>query len=913
MHGPKDPDEHHADLPQLACTLYELISILIRYGELADPSWRDKCHAAFAGRDKDYEKSVRLKPLQKKDMPGRGHWARILMIDPGINDTAGKYLYDPAKYLEDKPLRKTFKGLSFNQVDRASRVLVKEFGLAADTALPVLDEDESTWGRVFKRAIVQLTEDISRRAPGALDGNDDYWLPASNVKILIPACFMGRDTTLVEIDEALYRHPNRVSMVVLHGLRGVGKTIVAATYSHEHRGDYRATWWINAAAEPSIRSTLAALGRRLGWVLPDQPDDMAIPTVITNLANTADDMLLIFDNASEPKAILPFIPQAGRCKILITSTWDAWRKNATQIAIEPWPLATGADFLIARTPDAKSPHDRSAGEALSDDLGGLPLALEQAAAYCEGEGVSFAEYRRLFAEKKLQLLDDYEHAPPEYGLTVASTFGLAIDAAKRRHEAAELLIIFAALLAPEPVPLFLFAEVEELFPEPLNSALSRGQLNRIVASLRAFALVNRERITDSIDPDVATDTIRLHPLVREVAASRVAGDILAQSKRYMFVAIARRFPADADLDPKVWPRCDSLRPHVMELWQSDPHTFANAEDWAFVLDKMGCYYRGRGGLDAAAVVFEYVVQLLESVFGRDHLAVTRAYNNLAVTLSKKGEFAAAYELMMRVRQVCERELEPDHPELATIFETLGILLRQQGKRNDALVLFKRALAIAEKAFGPNHPVSARCAVSAAGLLEEMNDHVTAMKLYQQCLAILETAEGPNSVGVAACLTGIANLLQTHHAPADALPLIERSLQIAKRLYGPDHPQLIPHLSNLGGALLGLRRFSEAHEPLNRAIALSEDFYGPKHIQTAQLYRNLSVLLWYERDPRWRPLSIRALMVFEDRLGVHHPETREFRTERRRYKLHWYFRKGRLPTIVIASSAAVLWLVWYIGF
>jgi tetratricopeptide (TPR) repeat protein len=910
MHGPKDPDEHRADLPQLACTVYELISVLIKYGELCDPIWRDRCHAALVRRDSEYEKSIRLQPLREKDVPGRGHWARILKIDPGINDTAGKYLYDPSKYVEGKPLRKTFKGLSFNQVNRASQVLVAEFGLAAEVDPPSLGEDESTWDRVFKRAIAQLTEEIGRRSPNALDRSNNYWLPASNVEIRIPACFMARDAELAEIDAALNQHPNRVSIVALHGLRGVGKTILAATYSHEHRGDYRATWWLSADSQASIHTALVSLGRRLRWVLPDQSDDIALPTVMEALANTAENILLIFDNAIEPAAILPFVPKAGHCKLLITSTWDAWRRDAQQIEIEPWPVSTGAEFLLARTQPATRTYDRSDGEALSGDLGGLPLALEQAAAYCEGEGVSFAQYRKRFAEKKLELLDDRHHAPPQYGLTVAATFGLAIDAAKKRHEAAELFIIYAALLANEPVPLFLFAESQELFPEPLNSALSHVELDRIVASLRAFALVNREPVTDSIEPSNPVDAIRLHTLVRDIAASRVSGEALAQARRYVFVAIARTFPGDGDHNPKSWPRCHTLRPHVLHLWASDPHTFGNAEDWAFLLGQIGAYYRGRGAFEAAEIVSRYALDLLESVFEKTHPSVLAAYNNLAIMLRAKGDFNGAYELLNRVRELGEPQWGPDHPNLQQTLHSLGDVLRFQGKLDQALLLLKQAWGIADKVYGPNHPNTVSCALSTAGVLKELNDHLTALKIYQQCLHILEDAEGPNSAGVAVCLCDIAHLLQMHGETAEALKLLERSLGIAERLYGPAHPQLVAHLSNLGASYIGLGRFSDARNALNRALLISDEFNGREHLQTAQLNRNLAVLLWHQRDARWRPLWLWAIMIFEKQLGKDHPEVKESWRERRLYTAYWYLRKSKLPAFAIGAFAAVSWLVWY---
>jgi hypothetical protein len=126
----------------------------------------------------------------------------------------------------------------------------------------------------------------------------------------------------------------------------------------------------------------------------------------------------------------------------------------------------------------------------------LPLAHEQTAAYCERLEVALIDYRSRFEAAPTRLLDDARDAPAEYHnrLTVAKTFALAIDEAAKLHLAAEPLIVHAALLAPDPIPLFLFKEAREHFGDPLASALVDEGLDEAIASLRVFALV--ERIVD---------------------------------------------------------------------------------------------------------------------------------------------------------------------------------------------------------------------------------------------------------------------------------------------------------------------------------------------------------------------------------------------------------------------------------
>src|SRR5439155_22234395 len=187
-------------------------------------------------------------------------------------------------------------------------------------------------------------------------------------------------------------------------------------------------WWIRAQTEPTMRADLVALGVRLGWVAADEQEEPALAAVAERLQHEGDGILLIYDNAIDADALRPYLPKAGAARVLVTSNAHAWRGIAQPVEIRLWPKEIGADYLIARTGRAA---EREAAEALSETLGGLPLAHEQAAAYCERLGTPLAEYRRRFAAAPAQMLDTPRDAPAEYHdkLTVAKTFALAINEA----------------------------------------------------------------------------------------------------------------------------------------------------------------------------------------------------------------------------------------------------------------------------------------------------------------------------------------------------------------------------------------------------------------------------------------------------------------------------------------------------
>ena len=117
-----------------------------------------------------------------------------------------------------------------------------------------------------------------------------------------------------------------------------------------------------------------------------------------------------------------------------------------------------------------------AAEELAGELGGLPLALEQAAAYIQATGTTLAGYLSLFRDRRADLLARGEAAG--HPADVAATLGLALSRLEDEAPAAAGLLRLLACLAPEPVPLTLL----------LADAQAAGELApAVAASGRAVA------------------------------------------------------------------------------------------------------------------------------------------------------------------------------------------------------------------------------------------------------------------------------------------------------------------------------------------------------------------------------------------------------------------------------------------
>jgi hypothetical protein len=97
-----------------------------------------------------------------------------------------------------------------------------------------------------------------------------------------------------------------------------------------------------------------------------------------------------------------------------------------------------------------------AGSPACGELGGLPLALEQAASYTQAAGDTLAGYLALFRHRRAELLARGQAAG--YSKTVASTWALAFDRLRQDEPEAVALLRLLAFCAPDEMPLRLLLQ-----------------------------------------------------------------------------------------------------------------------------------------------------------------------------------------------------------------------------------------------------------------------------------------------------------------------------------------------------------------------------------------------------------------------------------------------------------------------
>ena len=215
--------------------------------------------------------------------------------------------------------------------------------------------------------------------------------------------FTGRDELLARIHRTL----NTTGSAAVSGMAGQGKTQTAIEYAYRHSSEYVPILWARADSREALTSSFANLASTLDLPEASTVEQQVVVAAVKAWLESRDGWLLILDNADDIEVVREFLPQMRSGCILLTTVQAATGAVAERVPIEDMDVKEGALFLLRRTnrisregrlSDAKE-NDRVAAETISRELGGLPLALDQAGAFIEETSYSLSEYLELYKQE----------------------------------------------------------------------------------------------------------------------------------------------------------------------------------------------------------------------------------------------------------------------------------------------------------------------------------------------------------------------------------------------------------------------------------------------------------------------------------------------------------------------------------
>jgi hypothetical protein len=636
-----------------------------------------------------------------------------------------------------------------------------------------------------------------------------------------PRLLAGREELLAVLDTQLRGGPEATPQVVaLHGLGGAGKTSVAVEYAHRHLAEVGLVWQLPAEDPALLLAEFARLAAQLGARdVVDARDPVA--SVHAVLAAFPAAWLLVFDNAPGQEPVQRFLPPAGNGRVLITSQSGVWpREWALEVPVLDTEVAAG--FLVNRTGDS----DGQAAATLAGELGGLPLALAQAAAYIQATGTTLAGYASLFADRRADLLARGEVSG--HPADVAATLGLALSRLRDQAPAATGLARLLACLAPEPVPVALLladgkaagelaGDVTAVVGTLLGDRVAAGDA---VAALRRFSLVT----------PAGDGLVLMHRLVQAVTLAQLPAEPVGQWQQAAAALVAAAIPANATL-PAAWPVCAMLLPHaraVLDLTSDG-------------LWQIARYLGSSGSYPAARDLFQLVADAhgQDDAYGAEHRDTLAARASLARWTGQAGHAAGARDQFAALLPIEDRVLGAEDPHTLAARHELAVWTGLAGDAAGARDQFAALLPIRERVSGAEHPDTLTIQNNLAHQTGLAGDAAGARDQFAALLPIRERVLGAEHPDTLTTQNNLAYWTGLAGDAAGARDQYTALLPIRERVLGAEHPDTLTsrhnlaHRTGLAGDAAGARDQRAALLPIRERVLVAE------HPDTLTTRKNLA--------------------------------------------------------------------------
>ena len=535
------------------------------------------------------------------------------------------------------------------------------------------------------------------------------------------------------------------------------------------------------------------------------------------------------------------------------------------------------------------PEQRAEALELGADLGGLPLALAQAAAVMSVNQLNCAEYRGRLGERRehMSAIRVDGISPP-----VLATWSLAVECA---HDlppagAAWPALALAAMLDPNGIP-------GAVLTSPAACGYVAGRHSggdEADQALVRSAITNLARVgLISVDPASAVRTVRMHPSVQAAVRAYLPPADYEQAGLAAAEALLQGWPDD-DGTPRqggqdqaeraqlelalrdgaaaLWaadstvpqpaesgqharhaarprPGVPVTQPHQSMLWRPEAHP---------VLFRRGLSLDA-GGLTGPAIAHWQAMlaagtQLLGAGHGRaghgraghgraghggtahggigyggaGDAGAVLARDRLAVAYESAGRFGDAIAAFTSALAERERAQGTEHPDTITARGLLAHAYASAGRPAEAVTLYEQMVAGAGRQLGAGHPVTLAARASLAAAYQAAARGKEALTAYETLLADAGRLLGAGHPETLAARENLADAYLASGQPKDAIEQYRQLVTATEAAVGRDHPDAITARASLASAYRRGGKPKDAIALYQRVLADRERTAGADH-------------------------------------------------------------------------------------
>ncbi|KAK0644374.1 hypothetical protein B0T16DRAFT_460436 [Cercophora newfieldiana] len=711
---------------------------------------------------------------------------------------------------------------------------LSEFGVEerfkwADTRDTTLEEDEAycllgvfgifmplIYGEGKAHATRRLRKEIAdatSRSSGALgsQAKDAVWMVPFERNLH----FTSRGVELRRLRQLLSFH-HRTSKLAITGLGGVGKTQLALELLHLIKDEFPdcSIIWIPATSREALEQAYLKAAQKLGVPGCDGPMADVKGLLQTHLSGkSVGKWLLVFDNADDidmwlekadgdTRRLVDYLPKNDRGSIVFTTRN---KKAAVAFAgpnlvqLSEMDEAGSRELLLNHLID-KSLDTPKDTPALLSRLTHLPLAIVQAAAYVNANGITLKEYLSLLDDQEEEIIDllsqDFEDETryPDVDNPVATTWLISFEQIRQRDPLAADYLCLMSCVEPKNIP-------QALLP----AGSSKKKEIDALGTLQAYSFVTKGHTS-------CLALLAMHRLVHLATRNWLRKEgALTSWQQKAAARLTNMVGAVGYENTKTWTPCVPHMHHLITSSQTEEGEITR------LLQVYGHCLIVSSRYREAATAYERVMDRQTRTHGPDHW----------ITLVSKFYLAAAYHLLRQLEKSEGIYLSITEPLLASpnvhrdmkgiLLSGFAGLLRDRGRYAEAEELYKQSYEMYKEAFGPEDSLTLDTLHSLALVYECAGRHSEAEELQVHVLEISQRQLGLDHYVTLIAMRDMARWCCNKGQWEKAERLLTHVVETCKLKYGEGDPDTLFYTSDLAGVWKSTGRLGEAIVTMQRCV------------------------------------------------------------------------------------------------
>lgn len=501
------------------------------------------------------------------------------------------------------------------------------------------------------------------------------------------------------------------------------------------------------------------------------------------IVDNADDADLLFEPleySPQGERLIDYLPIGRKGSILFTTRT---RKAAVDVApprhileVTQMDYPEAKDLLKTSLLQNSIPEDKASIPLLLRQLAYLPLAIIQATAFINKNGISVSEYTSLFEgadEEIIDILSTNFEDSSRYRQTknpIATTWHISFNQIQRRHPLAAACLSLMACLVRENIPASL------IMPER-----TRVERLEIIGTLTAYAFISKRQRQRR--QEVSFDVHQLVHLASQnwLQRERRWRDCTITALEQLTIIV----PFGVYKTRVKWTAYLPHAIHVARLFEE-----TEVETKLLLLSKVGYCQRILGLYRESEAIFKEALRLCQAYFGRKHPNTILILTALAQVLISQGKFNKGGALLQETLGLNTEVHGPKHTFTLENMNGLAIVDMERGNYDNAEKLFRDTIDLKIEVFGLKKEStldSIRWLAKVLRKKESFDETDEAQKLLRETAPLMTETLGPKSPTTLHCMYDLAETLSYPGTFDEAETIHRETLELRREVLGHDHP------------------------------------------------------------------------------------------------------------------------------